>query len=437
MLGRPSEGLNHVHAAHGARLAHFSLPLLVALIPTASSNGPAVPSRFLARAHVQESHETSGDRGSALQTSVAEDSIGEHAVRHVTLRDHQAKTPGYYRSEGVRGGVPKAALGNLGFGFNSDSMLDSNGVTGDSMSYQFRVLDDFDPMAPMDRIETPLAANTLTGNFLSPLYVPGYLKPDSFPVKSNFSCNCQARDPKDPNSRDVCTCSGENAKDVPHFHYAKSTPIAGTRNYTLTAADTTFSKGDYWYPKIHGGIVAPKDRMPTDRYPNQATGDEVSPLPAQAREDRVALKYARYIDQVAARSEECDTVSPQCTVPCRPGDQVTAELGNMMIASVIQRTMVGNSALIDFQPAAAAGFKGALAECPLQAACSNSRMCFDPSQKTCQMMSEWNSREWNGDLRIGFKCPDGTSPCRTVSMIVLASNLRKDGKACKAAPEKV
>lgn len=324
-----------------------------------------------------------------------------------------AAIPDFWRSNGVREGVPEADLGALGSdGSATDSGLDRNLWKGSSMAYDFHLLDNMDPVAPMDRIDTSLGANTVTGHFRDALYVPPYLNPDTFPMLN------------------------------------KTAP-PGTPGST---PDRTYHQGDYFHPKIRGGIVAPKERMPPGSYPNQAAMDEVSPVPATAQEDRVAIKFARYYDQVEDRAGELEDSLQEVPAPqagaapvaaargitrCKPGDNVMLHVGNTLVNATVQVSYFGNLMLLEWQPAyAREAMRQGLptAPCPLAVGCTVFRICRDLRPGgTCLFLQATHDHNWAGMLKRGYTCPPRATACSMVQQVVSAPLASKDGLTCKAA----
>lgn len=349
------------------------------------------------------------------------------------LQVRKDEGPGYWRSDGVRGGVEAESLGALGdSGAMVDSSLDRNWVTGAGMALDFGKLDNLNPIAPMDRMHTALGrdsegAGTPGGHFLNPVYVPKYLNPDAFPSVVGKGCNCSM--PSPPDNIIQCSC-GKNSADA-HYTWLKATPVPGTNNYTLTPADLTYRGGSYWGPETRDGIIAPADALPTDRYPNQALGDHIWPLPVSAQEDRIPVRFARYLDQVHDRTEECDTTSKKCTVLCKPGDQVVATIGNVQHNANIIKAFVGNAVQIEFYPSS--GHETETVECPMQAACTAFRYCKADDGAVCtSQLKDEDSFNWQGRLVKKHKCPKGTKVCKTVNQVVMATGLKKGDKTCKA-----
>lgn len=355
--------------------------------------------------------------------------------RKTALLSKRSRDPGFFRNEGVRDGVPREAMGTMGdfMGNKQDNTLETsmwNG--GDSMSYTFPFLDNQEPIAPMDRLHAALGPNTFKGDWMKPMYVPAYLNPDAFPTVHGKGCNCTMAKEDKPIK---CECGKSKDKMKDHYTWLKSTPVVGTDKYKLEPADISYRSGDYWQPRPRGGIVAPADVMPLGKYPNQAPADHIFPLPASAIEDRMPVRYARYIDQVQARSEECDTVSKKCTVPCSPGDEVVVAIGNTRLPAAVTKTFVGNAVMVEFAPAAAAKAK-ATTDCPVEAACTAFRICRAPA-KPCVAMEDKDSHNWAGRLVRHHVCPKGTQVCGKISQVVIASLLTKGGKACRAAAKEI
>lgn len=346
--------------------------------------------------------------------------------RSLLSRRTQTKDPGYYANFGVRGGAPSEDMGAIGDdGSKHDSTLDQNVWTADSMAYKFPFLDNLEPVAPMDRLKNGDGAYDMDA-----VYVPKYLNVDGFPTVAGKGCKCQAATAADP--RIKCECG--NSSDTDHYTWLKDTPVFsvnGSNKYTLEPADITYHQGDYWDPDIKsGGVVSPSDALPRANYPNVAPEDRIFPLPASAEGDRIGIKYARYMDQVRTRVEECDTVSKECTVPCKPGDAVVMGIGNTETNVKVSKTFAGNAAQVTFTPSAANG-ASATASCPVDASCSIFRYCRAPG-KACVNHKDVQSHNWAGTLVTTHVCPAGTQVCGTISQVVMATMLKKDGKACKA-----
>jgi len=337
------------------------------------------------------------------------------------------KGPGFWRGEGVRGGVQEESLGRLGDAGGGDQTLKGNPFE-DGMAGRFTMLDNLEPTAPMDRLHAALGEDSEPGHFMDPVYVPEYLNPDGFPTVAGKGCMCSM--PNDKNKKIACSCGKKDDKD--HYTWLKESPVLGTSNFTLQPADITYPSGNYWGPKTRDGLVAPMDTLPTDRYPLQAKSEKIWPLPASAQEDRIPVRYARYMDQVQDRTLECDTVSKRCVVECKPGDEVVATIGNTVFNAKVVKTFEGNAAQIQFTPSLAEGKDAATEECPMAAACSAFRYCKGSDQH-CTHVKDQDSRNWAGRLIRKHTCPEGTKACKVVNQVVMATMLKKGDKACKAA----
>lgn len=360
--------------------------------------------------------------------------------RKAALLTSHEKGPGFFRNSGVRGGVPAEDMGELGdSGAKMDAMLNRNILTGASMSYDFRVLDNLEPTAPMDRLHAALGSDSEAGHHLNPVYVPKYLNSEAFPNTHGPGCDCMLPDPKNRSDVIKCTCGdkdakkGEESQERNHYTWLKDRPVPGTRNFTLEPADITYRSGNYWSPKTRDGLVAPADALPPDQYPNQAMANHIWPLPATARADRLGAKFARYVDQVQDRSEECDTVSKKCTVPCKPGDEVVAVIGNVLADAKVLKTFEGNAVEIEFTPAGALKAEEVTEDCPIEGACSAFRFCKLDNKPFCVEQKDKESKNWAGMLVRKNKCPEGSKACKTVKQVLMASVLKKGDKACRAA----
>lgn len=377
---------------------------------------------------------------------------------------------GGYQNLGTRAGVEDEAMGELGdSGRDVDGQLDRNWVRGGSMAYDFRLLDNMNPVAPMDRLHTAVGPDPGSGKYMEPIYVPPYLNPDAFPVTSGKPCKCKA----EPGKNIECKCPSEaptgggpapasaggpspgaaaspgpaapakpdnpfNYKYLkkPQYTWLKEVPVLGSPyEYTLEPADLTYSSGDHWVPVPRGGIVAPADTLPLNRYPVQAMADQIWPLPTSAQEDRIGVKYARYLDQVHDRSKECDTVSDECTVSCRPGDQVMAYFGETVVKATIKATFEGNAATVEYFPNV--GETEKTTECKLEASCTIFRHCKRDDETLCgDKMEQDDHHNWAGALKQSYRCPEGTKSCKSIQEVVMANTLTKipDEKPCKACP---
>mmetsp|Transcript_26341 Transcript_26341/g.87292 ORF Transcript_26341/g.87292 Transcript_26341/m.87292 type:complete len:441 (+) Transcript_26341:90-1412(+) len=363
---------------------------------------------------------------------------------------------------GVRdgaGGIEDGDDGDLG-----DEMLDRNNWLGQSQSLDFRPMDDLEPTAPMDGVNPPgivsiLSPEPLDAEHHNSMYVPPYRNPDAFPVVNGPECLCTKppvlppTDEQNEWAKEVakqlgvrmsdlpkpmsdeghikCSCD-ENGAQFPH-DWSKMEPITGTQNFKLFPADSTYPDGNYWSPAPKGGLVAPADVMSMENYPVQGPADRIQYLPAMAREDRVGLKFARYIDQVEKRSLDCDGdgISARCTTPCRPGDQVTAELGLRRFEASVLSTRINGMIIISFATPFAKGFLGTV-PCPLRAACSAFRACLQPG-RWCVQREGVYTRDHLGNLELALKCPGEAQICGSIEQVVSGKFLRKDGKLCRAA----
>jgi len=332
------------------------------------------------------------------------------------------------------------------------------------MAHSFGFLDNLDPIAPMDSVSPPESVTSvgfapLPAEQHNSLYIPPYRNPDAFPVVHGGECTCETpplvpptqkqkdwarkvakqlgvkvRDlpkPMSPEGLTKCACPDENGQVA--FHWAKLEPIGNSRKFKISPADISYSAGNYWEPSLRGGLAAPQDKMPIEHYPLQAVADEIEHLPSTGQEDRISSKFARYIDQVEARSLMCDGdgVSEQCSTECIPGDPVVLEIGPTRIDAKITTTHINGAVVVEFAPRASKGLAGA-APCPLQAACSIYRNCRKQFA-WCVEHEGKRSRDYMGNLKLTLACPRGTMPCSTVQQVVAARYLRKDGRVCKAA----
>lgn len=326
----------------------------------------------------------------------------------------------------------------------------------------FRFLDDMQPVAPMDSVNVPSSVTTLGiepmhGEHHDALFLPPYRNPEPFPTKTRHSCNCkipkkvevtreqeewtesvakqlglrvdQLPQPMSPEGRLKCTCTGHG-----DAIWSRVEPIPNTRNFTLEAADITYPAGNYWAPHVKDGLAAPEDKLPLEHYPLQAPSDRIVVVPGVSREDRVAFKYARYMDQVEERSHDCDGdgVSDRCVTDCRPGDAVEALLGSTSLPSRIVSTHVGLSAVIEYVPVPAHRAASTV-DCPLQAGCTAFRVCRKLGSWCVQQEAE-HPRDFLGNLHLHMVCPRDTQVCRSVQQLVAGKLLRKDGKACRPQP---
>lgn len=395
--------------SRGLALASIAV-LFLATSSAVASSSSVTSARFL-RPHVEAVRKT-------------------QSLRKTALLKEAHTSPGYFRSAGVRGGVEEESMGALGdSGRLQDSSLNRNILTGDSMAYDFRILDNLEPVAPMDRLHAALGTDSESGHYMNPVYVPPYLNSEAFPNVHGKGCNCSMAD-KATGKNIECTCGEKGAED--HYTWLKDTPVFGTDNFTLTPADITYNSGNYWGPATRDGLVAPADALPPHKYPNQANGDHIWPLPATAKKDRIGVKFTRYIDQVQDRSEQCDTVSKKCTVACKPGDEVVATIGNTIFNGKIVKAFVGNAVQVEFAPDAAKTAKST-SDCPLEAMCSAFRYCKSSDIPHCQPLRDKDVLNWAGMHIRKHECPPGAKVCKTVSQVVMATFLKKGEKTCRAA----
>jgi len=320
-------------------------------------------------------------------------------------------------------------------------------------SQQFRFLDNLEPVAPMDSVSPPGSVTTLglepmPGEHHNSVFVPPYRNPDPFPTTLGHHCHCtlpkpvevtsEQKDwarsvakqlgirvkelprPMSPEGRMKCTCSGDG-----HALWTRWEPVPNSRNFTLESADITFPAGNYWSPSLKGGLAAPEDKLPLEQYPLQAPSDRITILPGVAQEDRVPLKYTRYMDQVSARSESCegDGVSQRCTTECFPGDVVEAHLGSMRLDARIVSTHEASSAVIEYIPSAAQHATDTV-ECPLEAGCTSFRVCRQAGSWCVQQETE-HPRDFLGNLHLKMSCPPETQVCRAIQQLVGGKFLRK------------
>lgn len=352
----------------------------------------------------------------------------DEGKRKAALLARKQNDPGFFRSVGVRGGVQEEALGRLGES-GSDTERIGSLFTRDSMAYNFNKLDNLEPVAPMDSLHAAVGRASNLAGPSEAVYVTKYLNPDAFPATMGKGCNCTM--PKGKKMK--CDCGKNFAKDN-HYSWLKATPVDGTKNFTLAAADLTYPGGDKWGPTPEGGLASPMDALPAKSYPIQGIGEKVWPLPVMAREDSIGMKFARYIDQVQDRSEGCNPATQKCTVDCKPGDQVVATIGNMRLNAKIAKTFVGNAVMIEYAPWAAKKAKETTS-CPIEATCSSFRFCKPPG-KPCVNIKDKKKQNWAGMLVVSHECPKGSKVCKTVSQTLMANEVQKGGKPCKAAFKK-
>eukprot|EP00929_Paragymnodinium_shiwhaense_P003413 TRINITY_DN103904_c0_g1_i1.p1 TRINITY_DN103904_c0_g1~~TRINITY_DN103904_c0_g1_i1.p1 ORF type:complete len:647 (-),score=123.30 TRINITY_DN103904_c0_g1_i1:175-2115(-) len=217
-------------------------------------------------------------------------------------------------------------------------------------------------------------------------------------------------------------------------YYTRVPQFNSSTFYELKPADVTYSNGNYWLPLAPGGLVAPFDRLPMDMYPLQAPSDEAHMVPVTARGDRLKYRFARYMDQVEDRAKACDNVSPECTVDCIPGDQVTLVQGSSQSGAKIIDTHPGNMITVEFMPSATKD-KARLHDakfCPTSSGCNLFEVCFTPGLP-CVPEQDKPYRDYSFDLVHNYTCPDGYALCSRIRLAVAGSDLRKGGIACHAA----
>lgn len=401
---------------------------------------------------------------------------------------------------------------------------------------RFRHMDDMDPIAPMDRLtqaERPFrdipkaqeasepTPTTEMDSAENAVFIPPYLRPDAFSHGVHGApCKCgppaatsplmeagaalipgphasyQSRSQIAENRASLEAAYGKavvdevvqkaimanmdrcNCTTMPVYSHAKWEPIYNSSDYLISSADVTFGSGDYWSPQAKGGIVAPADKMPTEHYPLQARGDHIHMIPTTAREDRIADKFARYMDQIADRAEDCtNSISPNCTVACAKDDKVEFIIGNEAVEAIVLSTHVGNAIQIEFitaisQAASAAtptckpwcetsnepwpnkcAWNNACATCaqcppkvgavapppPLPCGLADGCTVFRPCRpntgtagQPCSEMEEVDSTDYAGDLHRTAVCPVSSTPCRTIAQLTEGKYLRKEGKTCMA-----
>jgi len=218
------------------------------------------------------------------------------------------------------------------------------------------------------------------------------------------------------------------------FHYYRRIPVFNSSTqYAMQPADVTYSNGNYWMPRVVGGLVAPFDRLPLNMYPLQAPADEAKMVPVAARGDRLAYRFARYMDQVEDRSKECDNVSPDCTEDCIPGDQVTMTMGSLSSQAKVVTTHVGNMVTVEFVPTAANARPDRTGpSCLAGAGCSLFKVCYMAGMP-CAPEEDKQYFDYLHNLQHNRTCPDGFKICGKIQQMVEASYLKKNGRACRAA----
>eukprot|EP00747_Dinoflagellata_sp_TGD_P138799 gnl/TRDRNA2_/TRDRNA2_175829_c0_seq1.p1 gnl/TRDRNA2_/TRDRNA2_175829_c0~~gnl/TRDRNA2_/TRDRNA2_175829_c0_seq1.p1 ORF type:complete len:470 (-),score=74.83 gnl/TRDRNA2_/TRDRNA2_175829_c0_seq1:111-1520(-) len=431
----------------------------VSFTARAEARGPLRPA-FLAAEHVGTAH------GKGKSTIVDQRYEGQHRARTGTWMWLGSKL--VFRqpqmSQGVKGpsdsdgnspaaNVMKAITGHLdSIGKQNpvddsvDESIENNVWESQSMSFDFPYLDDMMPTAPMDRVvpepKSLFWDKTMGGMYKDAKYVPPFKFPDTFPVISGPNCTCIAPPTWDEKyAQYKCQCSDDVASapgpapspGAPgpavqkHWHFFKWEPIHGTDNYKLKPADMTYSSGDYWDPQVHdSGIIAPADMLPDSQLPNQAYGDKVFPLPTVAHEDRIAVRYTRYIDQVEHRSRECHEVgevTERCTVQCKGGDDVVYHVGNTEIAAKVDRAEKSNVLFLKYTPKGADSAKST-AECKNSDGCTPFRPCKPPSGPCVEMKDKENEDAF-GNLRMTAECPHWTQTCKVIEQHVVATYVKK------------
>eukprot|EP00927_Polykrikos_kofoidii_P079224 TRINITY_DN76000_c0_g1_i1.p1 TRINITY_DN76000_c0_g1~~TRINITY_DN76000_c0_g1_i1.p1 ORF type:complete len:413 (+),score=51.23 TRINITY_DN76000_c0_g1_i1:71-1309(+) len=332
-------------------------------------------------------------------------------------------------------GVPgREALGGTPeFEPDGTGPLSINPYEEQSMATHFRVLDDLEPVAPMDSVawgggvSGPVVEQHFSAHGMKDaVYVPPYLRPDAFPTIFGEHCDCG----KSQEGLDFvnCTCTGGDGLESAKFR--RMIPVYNSSDFKLVPADMTYSGGDYFGPHIHDSLAAPHDRLPIADYPLQARADAVNLVPAAAREDRISTKFARYIDQVEKRSRDCDNVSPECTVPCKAGDNVILTVGNMFGNATVVSAHVGNALTV--KTVTSDSSDGV--PCAANVGCTIFRPCLAQGMP-CFEKQPTMYKDFMGNLRTGNSvCPEGTKPCSSIEQMVSATFATKGGKACQAAP---
>jgi len=385
------------------------LPFLSAAIAALLTNQVTAKSRFLDVRHV-----TSSAVATQVHKTGASDKVRANSIANSRL-------------SGPLDGAGWDTHQDGNFEPGGDQLLDRNFWTGQSMSLDYKYLDDLEPVAPEDAIVTAGGSGHVDG-YVDALFLPPYLYPDAFPTVVGGGCNCT-----NGNSTHSAKCScakTTNTTDQPSYHWYRITPVFNSTNYTLGPADITYNEGDYWHPKVRGGIVAPSDRLPPKFYPVQAPEDRIRPLPATAREDRIGRKFARYIDEVDARQRECTTAKAGCTVPCKPGDKVNASIGNVKVQAQVLSVHVGGAMVVK-APITMTPHDSAGVECSVAMACTIFRPCYRPIG--CVEKKDLNRRDAMGVLLNDLACPKDTQPCTSVQELVNENYARQGSKLCKVA----
>jgi len=373
-------------------------------------------------------------------------------------RGRSSSSAAVRRQAGVRDGdgTPDA---------DPDAVADENLIRSawNGASNAFHFLDNMMPIAPMDSVApasrvTTLGVEPLPGEHHNSLYLRPYYHVDPFPTVSGGFCNCEIPPDSPPTEEDhdwaksvakqlgmsvqdlpkpmtgkgklKCTCTGEDGHKGDSFHWARTEPIPGTHNFTISPADLTYPAGNYWAPELKDGLIAPEDRLPLKDYPVQARADRITQLPAVAQEDRLDSKFVRYMDQVAAKALECegDGVSERCVTDCRPGDRVVAQLGSTLLDAMIVSSHVGGSAIIQYTPAPAREAKSTV-PCPIEAGCSPFRICRRLNS-WCIEREAKHPRDFLGNMDLVLQCPAGTAVCSAIQQLVGGKSLKKGGKTC-------
>jgi len=357
------------------------------------------------------------------------------------LMPEQMKDFGWFRALGTKAGYGRGSEQESTF--EEDTGASNHfGWGQQGQGFQFRMLDDLEPAAPMDQIGSSIKPSYLRGTpdngpgvQGNAIYIPAYLFPDAFPVIKGATCTCQLPNRTAGENNTLCSCPTEGGEA---FRWVRTEPVFNTSNFTVAPADLTYPTGDYWHPDVRhtGNIVAPEDRLPITAYPLQSKADKIRSLPAFAREDRIPKSYAKYLDQVEQRQTECDPISPECTNPCLEGDVVTLYVGNSLVPNAtVKSAHQGNALTVEFPPPciATGACKAGGPACPVSAGCSAFRPCFDAAFGTCDEMHDVSFHDWANNLQHKDSCREGTTICGTIESLLSAVMAQKDGKTCKAA----
>eukprot|EP00929_Paragymnodinium_shiwhaense_P070510 TRINITY_DN35701_c0_g1_i1.p1 TRINITY_DN35701_c0_g1~~TRINITY_DN35701_c0_g1_i1.p1 ORF type:complete len:504 (+),score=112.63 TRINITY_DN35701_c0_g1_i1:155-1666(+) len=424
------------------------------------------------------------------------------SVRHHGASHKKAAHPGAADASGGSQGL--FGRGDAGYetGASLKKALEKKNLDGDAqfetdlgfnpaenqdMAQDFRKMDDLEPVAPMDTIDvskrfklggygfgggTDLTIDSepvpASGRgFSDALYVPPYMRPDAFPNANGQMCACgqEKSGGGDTVKNVVCNCTASDGSE----EFVTMEPMFNSSNFSLVPADMTYSNGNYWPPYVKDSIVAPSDQLRVKDYPIQAPADENPVVPTTARKDKIDPRFARYIDQVEARSRECDNVSPDCTVECKAGDEVHLKVGNIKAKAKVTAATAPDMITIEFVPGptqeaikeaareaarkaaegpapAAAPAPGPapgpapapapgpapMVNCPMSATCSAFEVCYQEGQP-CIAQSVEQYQDFAGQIKHRFFCPDGFQLCGKVEQMVVASYTEKDGKACRPA----